>query len=247
MSSSRESILQIKTEIKAVQENLKILESTQLPDNKQLQDLIYNTETILTNLENKPLEYIGKALRKRQNRRKRKNCKRKMLKATQNDLLQDNELTKETCGTHTTSDTKVTPLECSRKYHHHLRTLHECQKFLKTFELLEELHLARGQDAEKTRIFASKLQPLKRVWNSMLQEKQNESLNNEKQIQEQWNCVFFGRAEKTFLEGKTDEEYFIRKRHIWDSYIDNKYGTSIPIGWVLPPANPSKEWSKYLE
>lgn len=35
-------------------------------------------------------------------------------------------------------------------------------------------------------------------------------------------------------------------RQIWDSYIDNKYGSSIPIGWILPKEDAKQEWQTYL-
>ncbi|XP_013110152.1 uncharacterized protein LOC106088978 [Stomoxys calcitrans] len=247
MTSSSEGIPQIKLELKNVIENLKIFENTSLLDNQQLEDLKIKTEQLLTNLEHKPLENIKKSLKKRQKSRKHKKLKQKLLQPKKQDWLNE-DIKPETHGAESLkSRIQTSTLERSTKYHHHLKSISECQRFLKTFELLEQLHLARGQDPNKTRKFASKLQHLRLIWNSLLQEKQSESSNTEQKVQEQWNRVFFGKTEKTFFEGKVNQNYFIRKRHIWDSYIDNKYGTSIPIGWVLPPTTPTNEWSQYLQ
>lgn len=38
----------------------------------------------------------------------------------------------------------------------------------------------------------------------------------------------------------------ICSRHVWDSYIDNKYGSSIPIGWIVPNSEVNEQWQPYL-
>lgn len=217
--SSTESIsclTQVKLDLKKVIENLKLLEEAQtLSNDQQLGDLKQKTEQLLTNLENKPLERYRLLSKKNRKRRQRKKLHSKQHQV----VSKPEELPKidlevnlgEVKPTNSKIDTNQ-PLQRSRNYHHHLKSLQECQRFLKTFELLEKLHLVRGQDHAQTQEFSNKLRHLKLVWNCMLQEKQSEQSSNEQQLHQQWNQVFFGLAEKTYFEGKPNLKYFLRKR-----------------------------------
>ncbi|XP_061390365.1 uncharacterized protein LOC133325660 [Musca vetustissima] len=252
-NKSKKCTTQVKLEFKKVIENIKLLEQaqheTESQENRNLQDLTKQTEELLQKLEAKPLEKCADKIQKLQRKRQRKKLKKKQWQAklkqqeSIDELPEEETETKPSVSQINTNKSHTVP----HKLHHHLKSLHECQRFLKTFELLQQLHLSRGQDPAKTREFSSKLQYLKFVWNSLLQERQNEHTNKEQQLEDEWNRVLFGMSEKTYFEGKPNVKYFLRKRHIWDSYIDNTHGTSIPIGWVIPPKKPNIQWSEYLE
>ncbi|XP_011293272.2 uncharacterized protein LOC105261421 [Musca domestica] len=253
MSSNKSNncTTQVKLELKKVIENIKLLE--QAPNEgehcQNLAAITSETEELLRKLEKEPLEKCAANIRKLQRKRQRKKLKKKQWQAKMREQESpDNwEISDIKPSVSQSNKPSTSSVQHKQKSHTHLKSLHECQRFLKTFELLEQLHLARCQDPSKTREFASKLQYLKFVWNSLLQEKQNDQSNTERQVEVQWNRVLFGMSEKTYFEGHSSIKYFLRKRHIWDSYIDNDYGTSIPIGWVMPPKDPNPNWAEYLE
>ncbi|KAM7359416.1 uncharacterized protein ACRADG_012195 [Cochliomyia hominivorax] len=240
MSASYRNITQVKLDIKQIIDNLQTLNHYQ-GNEANLPHLKCNTEELLNKLENLPLENIKTKLLKRQ--RKRRNKRLQKLKIFQNHKqIQDNSnnvIVKE--------DTPPALKESKSKPNHHLlKSVKECQRFLQTFELLQQIHLARGQNSSDTYKFSLKLRQLKSIWNSLLQDKQQEVTTPEAKIEQQWNEVLFGPAEKTYFQDKPDLQNFIRKRQIWDSYIDNKHGTAIPIGWVIPKENANEEWQTYL-
>lgn len=78
-----------------------------------------------------------------------------------------------------------------------------------------------------------------------------------KKLAHEWEFTLFGpKSSYTNLywgltSAERDLETFIAIRKSWDTFLAQSYdegnGTKIPIGWVLPNANPNEEWSSYLE
>lgn len=215
-SSSRNiAVTQVKIDLKEIIDNLKLLENSDSLNNTNLHDIKLKTQQLLKGLESKPLEKVKRKIKKKKIKRRRKKLHKTQHSASAPQDSMDTKHNIETENSNHASPKCIynTTQQRSRKYqHHHLRSLKECHRFLKTFELLEQLHLARGQDIPETRKFSCKLQQLKTIWNCLLQEQQAEQSNSSEQIQQQWNQVLFGDAEKSYYEGRPNMNYFLRKR-----------------------------------
>ncbi|XP_037824179.1 programmed cell death protein 7-like [Lucilia sericata] len=240
MTAPSNQVSQVKLAIKQIVDNLQQLEKHQDPD-KDLLTLKTDTEQLLKHLESLPLEDIRNKLNKRQ--RKRHNKKLQKLKNKEISKVINKQNGSKLYEDNTTSKASR---DNKPKSHYQNKIVKECQRFLQTFELLEQLHLLRGQNTTETYKFSLKLRQLKSIWNCLLQDKLQEQTSAELKIKQQWDEVLFGPPEKTYFQEKPDLQDFIRKRQIWDSYIDSKNGSSIPIGWILPPAKTEGKWLQYL-
>ncbi|XP_062554033.1 programmed cell death protein 7 [Armigeres subalbatus] len=77
--------------------------------------------------------------------------------------------------------------------------------------------------------------------------------NYQRRVENEWNKTLFGDAipkkfEHPLLGADRDREVLIGVRHEWDVCLVDHHdeeGSSIPLGWVLPPENPTSDWSKY--
>ncbi|TDG48455.1 hypothetical protein AWZ03_005200 [Drosophila navojoa] len=95
---------------------------------------------------------------------------------------------------------------------------------------------------------------MRTVWRRVQQESIN-AINQEMptNCEAQWSKAIFGISSVPLKQGslkglrKTQNQKFVERRAIWDSYISSgKVGSSIPHGWVLPRETPSAEWAKYI-
>lgn len=77
--------------------------------------------------------------------------------------------------------------------------------------------------------------------------------NYQRRVENEWNKTLFGDAipkkfEHPLLGADRDREVLIGVRREWDACLVDEHdeeGSSIPLGWVLPPMNPTSEWAKY--
>ncbi|KAK9874671.1 hypothetical protein WA026_005492 [Henosepilachna vigintioctopunctata] len=96
---------------------------------------------------------------------------------------------------------------------------------------------------------------------TMLEKTASENLKHKELLKEKqtlfmWEKVIFG--DKTIASAQNasfialtaaerDMETFIAIRRSWDTFLVNEpQGSSLPIGWVLPPNEASKDWKKFL-
>lgn len=71
-------------------------------------------------------------------------------------------------------------------------------------------------------------------------------LKDENSIENQWMRVLFGESVSTLKS--SDYESLIQRRKEWDQYLTsdtNPYGSTIPIGFVIPNTNPTTDWNQY--
>ncbi|RZC42296.1 hypothetical protein BDFB_004793 [Asbolus verrucosus] len=75
-------------------------------------------------------------------------------------------------------------------------------------------------------------------------------------VVEEWENLIFGPRENynnptywALTSAERDMETFIAIRRSWDTFLagSNANGSAIPIGWVIPPNNPSENWAPYIK
>jgi len=62
------------------------------------------------------------------------------------------------------------------------------------------------------------------------------------------NLLFGKKTRKTHTE-EFDLQGLVERRQEWDEFVtseENPLGSSVPLGWVVPPTNPSQQWSKFV-
>ena len=210
MAVANRNLSQVKLDIQQIISNLEILENGNNVD-RNLERIKTDTESLLKNLEKLPLERYKDKITKRQKGR----CKCKLQKLINievkgNQNLQIKDLESKECSLG--KPLRESPTR-KQKFCQHRKTVKECQRFLKTFELFQQLHLLRGQNPSETYKFSLKLRQLKSIWNSLLQDNLQEQISDEVKIQDQWNEVLFGPLETTYFVEKPNIHDFIRKRY----------------------------------
>lgn len=206
MSAPYSKVSQVKLDIKQVVDNLKQLANCDGHEIELLK-LKTNTEYLLNRLENLPLEGLKTKLNQRQ--RKRHKIKLNKLRITKEINVVNKEIESEAS---VGAITYTVSRQLKPKTHYQFKSVKECQRFLQTFELLEQLHSVRGQNSTETYKFSLQLRQLKSIWNCLLQDKLHEQTSKDVKIQQQWNEVLFGPPEKTYFHNKPDLQDFIRKR-----------------------------------
>lgn len=209
MAVAYRNLSQVKLDIQQIISNLEILENINNIDSS-LEQLKSETEYLLKNLEKLPFEHYKAKIKRRQKRRhKRKLQKLINLEVNRNVNTQATDLVLKKWS----NDIRLRDdPEEKKKFGHHRKIVKECQRFLKTFELLQQLHLFRGGNSSETYKFSVKLRQLKSIWNSLLQDKLQEQISDETKIEQQWNEMLFGPLEATYFVEKPNLNDFIRKR-----------------------------------
>lgn len=77
--------------------------------------------------------------------------------------------------------------------------------------------------------------------------------NFQRRVENEWNKALFGDAipkkfEHPLLEADRNREVLIGIRRDWDACLvgqDDKEGSAVPLGWVLPPVSPAPGWARY--
>lgn len=136
----------------------------------------------------------------------------------------------------------------------------DATKYVQTFDSLKELYRVRNKDkALDDREFNREIEKLKKKWLVASEKYETEEkrlrifLNCSNHLQE-WHETIFGdmKNEDIFLLKKNENGLgkLIEIRSQWDRFIvsdENPYGSSIPLGWVMPNANPTNQWKPYLK
>ncbi|XP_055609505.1 uncharacterized protein LOC129756619 [Uranotaenia lowii] len=146
-----------------------------------------------------------------------------------------------------------------------------CKRNLAKFEKLKIARQLRQeynrQEPNQDPIF-SELIKLTETWAAKLadcikEEKQlkdtlarQSAANAQRRTENEWNRVLFGdtiprKFDHPLLKADRSREALIETRRAWDAClvhddVDGKVSSSIPLGWVLPPSDPSVDWAKYL-
>lgn len=128
-----------------------------------------------------------------------------------------------------------------------------CKRYLAKFEKMKD----REPSAE--------LSELTRSWTARLSECVKEekrlkdvlarrsAVNYQRRVENEWNKALFGdtipkKFEHPLLEADRNREVLIETRRAWDTCLvdtDDDEASAIPLGWILPPANPTADWAKY--
>lgn len=77
--------------------------------------------------------------------------------------------------------------------------------------------------------------------------------NYQRRVENEWNKTLFGdtipkKFEHPLLAADRNREVLIETRRAWDECLaeaDDSEASTIPLGWILPPANPTADWAKY--
>lgn len=137
----------------------------------------------------------------------------------------------------------------------------EAIKNINLMDSLIELHrVRRVQKSLNDRCeheLVDELKLLKTQWQSALatyteEEQMLRKCTKSNDLHDEWHEVLFGAGDRTQsieINPIEDVDDLIRIRSAWDAFIvapSSVFGSSIPIGWVTPNANPSAEWKAYL-
>lgn len=136
----------------------------------------------------------------------------------------------------------------------------DAAKYVQTFDSLKELYRVRNKDkVAGDSDFKREIEKLKKKWLDAsekyeAEEKRLRTFLNCSNNLDEWKGAVFG--------DETNEDIFSLKKHEnglaklieirrqWDSFIvpdENPYGSSVPLGWATPNANPTKQWAAYLK
>lgn len=132
----------------------------------------------------------------------------------------------------------------------------EAEKYLSLFDSLEELYRLRSKTSTAStstggdKSFFSGIKELREMWTATLEtynkeEQQLKDFLNEDSNLNEWQCVLFGSKNSS---NDLELNYLISQRRLWDAFIvphENPFGSSIPIGWVMPNPKPSDQWKQY--
>ena len=207
MAVANRNLSQVKLDIQQIISNLELLENRNNIDSN-LERIKTDTEHLLKNLEKLPLERYKDKITKRQKGRRN----RKLQKLINTEVKRNLNLEIKDLEFSLGKAIRESPKR-KQNFGQHRKTVKECQRILKTFELFQQLHLLRGQNPSETYKFSLQLRQLKSIWNSLLQDNLQEQISDEVKIQDQWNEVLFGPLETTYFAEKTNIHDFIRKRY----------------------------------
>lgn len=106
------------------------------------------------------------------------------------------------------------------------------------------------------KIYLKEEQCLKLMLETSVKKENNWKVSRADRIIEQWDYCLFGPKcipSQTYwglTSADKSVENFIAIRKSWDTFLveeSNELGSRIPIGWCLPSANASANWTKYLK
>lgn len=132
-------------------------------------------------------------------------------------------------------------------------------KYVQTFDALQELYRVRNKDkAAGDSDFRREIEKLKKKWLDASEQYEAE----EKRLRTFLNCSNnLDEWQRTVFGDEKNEEIFSLKKHEnglaklieirrqWDSFIvpdENPCGSSVPLGWAIPNASPTDQWTSYL-
>lgn len=140
----------------------------------------------------------------------------------------------------------------------------DAAKYLSLFDALKELYRIRCRDKATNAMgnieFNAEMEKLNETWSNALdkygmEEKRLRTfLDQDSNHWDEWQEIMFGnvKTEDIFSLKKNENglEKLIAIRSQWDRFVvshGNAYGSNLPLGWVIPNANPSIQWKTYLK
>lgn len=134
-------------------------------------------------------------------------------------------------------------------------------KCIQTFDSLQALYRIRNKDkAIGDREFNREIEKLKKKWLDAslkyeMEEKRLRTFLNCTNNVDEWQETIFGgymKNDDIFSLKKNENGLgkLIEIRRQWDSFIvpdENPFGSSVPLGWAIPNANPTNQWIASLK
>lgn len=266
ISELRSELIDLMEEVERLKTQKETLESQ--PDSQwhascaQLEEIKQNIASKLTRLNDSELRsQLGKKLHARRKKRewqKRRACRLKEEKA---EAMENRKKMHEQIDQWQREQWKLVEKEKQAQLEldfasHFLADVHRrkaaCKRYLAKF------------DKMKGSAPAAEFSELSRSWTARLSECVKEekrlkdvlarrsAVNYQRRVENEWNKALFGdtipkKFEHPLLEADRSREVLIETRRAWDACIcDDDEASAIPLGWVLPPTNPTADWAKYL-
>lgn len=138
----------------------------------------------------------------------------------------------------------------------------DAEKTIKTLELMKKLHHIKRRlkhfDENYERKIIDELNEIKTQWQSFLCIYEKEENDIRQFLQKDTVCdawkeaLFVAGADKMNDEKmeKITLKEFIEIRMKWDKFLvsnENPFGSTIPIGLIIPPHNPSAKWQQFIK
>ncbi|KAL9697389.1 hypothetical protein quinque_000830 [Culex quinquefasciatus] len=231
-----------------------------VPDCQRSEKLTQLSDPALT-------DHLQRRLCARQKKRswqKRRNARLKDLKAAQQanrDQLHDriDQWQREQHKLHEEEQLVQHQLELAS---HFLADVHRrkatCKRYLAKFEKVRESRRRHHQDEGDDDANAD-LTELTKKWTAKLTECVREekkmkdvlarrsAVNYQRRVENEWNRALFGDVVPKKVE---DRDVLVRTRWEWDACLvgkgdDGDDASAVPLGWVLPPEDPTPEWVQY--
>lgn len=229
----------------------------------QLEQIQQRIATKLAQLNDSELRsQLGKKLyarRKKRQWQRRRNCRLKQEKA---EAIQNHVKLHEQIDQWQREQWKLVEKEKQAQHEldfasHFLADVHRrkaaCKRYLAKFEKMK--------DRESTVEFSELIQNWTgRLTECVKEEKRlkdvlarRSAANYQRRVENEWHKALFGdnipkKFEHPLLAADRNREVLIDTRRAWDACLvetDDCEGSAIPLGWVLPPENPSADWAKY--
>lgn len=230
---------------------------------KQLEKIQQSIASKLTRLNNSELRrQLGKKLHARRKKREwqRRRCTR--LKTQKAEVVQNRAKLHEQIDQWQREQWKLVEKEKQAQHEldfasHFLADVHRrkaaCKRYLAKFEKMKD----REPSAE--------LGELTQSWTARLSEciKEEKRLkdvlarrsaaNYQRRVENEWNKALFGdtipkKFEHPLLGADRSREVLIETRRAWDACLvdsGDDESSAMPLGWVLPTADPIEDWAKY--
>lgn len=128
-----------------------------------------------------------------------------------------------------------------------------CKRYLAKFEKMKDRDPS-AEFGELTRSWTARLSECvkeeKRLKDVLAR---RSAANYQRRVENEWNKALFGdtipkKFEHPLLGADRSREVLIETRRAWDACLveaDDDEASAIPLGWVMPPANPTADWAKY--
>lgn len=128
-----------------------------------------------------------------------------------------------------------------------------CKRYLAKFEKMKDREPS-AEFSELTQSWTTRLSECvkeeKRLKDVLAR---RSAANYQRRVENEWNKALFGdtipkKFEHPLLGADRNREVLIETRRAWDACVvaaDDEEASAIPLGWILPPANPTAEWAKH--
>lgn len=129
----------------------------------------------------------------------------------------------------------------------------EATKQLSFLDSLQKLHQLREREKASKRHstgnFYKDIDGLRTMWRNALEMYKIEETKQRSQFTcRDWATALFSN-QCELVQGEVDTmQKLIANRRLWDEFLtskDNPWASSVPVGWTIPPSNPTGNWSRY--